>query len=138
MIGYVAWRRLLPRLGESKALRGTFPITGLYPLLIALAGSLNGVILVILWYGVVSPGLNLSHYNTLLEVSPQERRPTYISVYSSVNNAFAFVLPLLAVGLAEKFGLVPVMALSSLLWVAGGVMFSLNKVQVADPSRHVD
>lgn len=136
MIGYVVWRRLLPRLGESKALRGTFPITGLYPVLIALSGSLNGVILVILWYGVVSPGLNLSHYNTLLEVCPQARRPTYISVYSSVNNAFAFVLPLLAVGLADRFGLVPVMALASLLWVAGGLMFSLNRVQVADPSRH--
>lgn len=70
MVGYVVWRRFLPRLGESKTLRGTFPLTGLYPLLIALSGSLNGVILVILWYGVISPGLNLSHYNTLLEVCP--------------------------------------------------------------------
>ncbi len=132
----MAWRRLLPRLGESRALRATFPITGLLPVLIALSGSLNGVILVILWYGVVSPGLNLSHYNTLLEVCPQARRPTYISVYSSVNNAFAFVLPLAAVALAGQFGLVPVMALASLLWVAGGLMFSLNRVQVDDPSRH--
>jgi len=136
MVGYVVWRRFLPRLGESKTLRGTFPLTGLYPLLIALSGSLNGVILVILWYGVISPGLNLSHYNTLLEVCPQARRPTYISVYSSVNNAFAFVLPLLAVALANRFGIVPVMAAASVLWVVGGLMFSLNRVQVDDPSRH--
>lgn len=136
MLGYMAWRRLLPKLGESKTLRGTFPLTGLYPLLIALSGSLNGVILVILWYGVVSPGLNLSHYNTLLEVCPQARRPTFISIYSSANNAFAFVLPLLAVALADRLGLAPVMVASSVFWVAGGLMFTINRVRVEDPSRH--
>ncbi|MGI6209956.1 MAG: MFS transporter [Anaerolineae bacterium] len=135
MVGYFVWRRLLPRMGEDRALRITWPITGLYPILIGLSGSLNAVILVILWYGVISPGLNLSHYNTLLEVCPQARRPTYISVYSAVNNAFAFVLPMLAVALADAIGLVPVMALSSLLWIAGGVLFSVNRVGVADASR---
>ncbi|NPV07163.1 MAG: MFS transporter [Anaerolineae bacterium] len=135
MVGFFVWRRLLPRLGEDKTLRATWPITGLYPLLIGISGSLNTVILVILWYGVISPGLNLSHYNTLLEVCPQARRPTYISVYSALNNALAFALPMLAVALANRFGLTPVLALASLLWIAGGVLFSVNPVGVPDVSR---
>ncbi len=135
MVGFFIWKRLLPRFGESKILRVTWPITGLFPLLIGLSGSLNLVILVILWYGVVTPGLNLSHYNILLAVCPRERRPTYISVYSALNNAFAFVLPMVAVVLADRIGLPIVMGMASLLWIAGGILFSVNRVRVPDASR---
>ncbi len=50
-------------------------------------------------------GALLSHYNMLLEVTPADRRPTYISVFGSLNNALAFVLPMVGVALAEAIGL---------------------------------
>jgi len=135
MVGYIVWRRLLPRLGESRTLRVTWPVSGLFPLFIALSGSLNLVILVILWYGLMAPGLNLSHYNTLLEVCPQAHRPTYISVYRSLSNLLAFVLPMVGVTLAGWLGIRTVLAAGSALWILGGIMFSIMRVRVADSSR---
>ncbi|MHB0875097.1 MAG: MFS transporter [Anaerolineae bacterium] len=135
MIGYLAWRRLLPRFGESRVLRVTWPVTGLLPLLIGISGSLNLVLVVIFVYGLVVPGLNLSHYNTLLEVCPQARRPTYISVYSSLNNVLAFVLPMAGVALAEIIGLTWTLVLSGVLWIVGGLAFSLLRVRVPDVSQ---
>lgn len=134
MIGYFAWRRLLPRFGESLTLRTMWPLTGLFPVFVGLSGSLNLVLLAIFWYGLFSPGLNLSHYNTLLEVCPQARRPTYISVYSSLNNALAFVLPVAGVALAEIIGLSWTLVLSGAMWIVGGLMFSLWRVRVPDVS----
>ena len=135
MIGYLAWRRLLPKLGESRTLRVTWPVTGLLPVLIGLSGSLNLVLLVIFVYGLVVPGLNLSHYNTLLEVCPQARRPTYISVYSSLVNVLAFLLPMAGVALADSIGLTWTLVLSGGLWIVGGLAFSLMRIRVADVSQ---
>lgn len=134
MLGYFAWRRILPRLGESRALRATWPICGLLPVALGLSGSLNLVLVVLFIYGLVQPGLNLSHYNTLLEVCPKERRPTYISVYSSVVNVLAFVLPMAGVALADLIGLAETLVLCGVLWIAGGLSFSIFRVRVADTS----
>lgn len=135
IVGLMVWRRLLPRLGESLTLRTTFPIAGLLPLAIALTQSLDAVILVVVINGLVTPGLNLSHYNTLLEVSPQERRPTYISLYTSLNNALAFVLPLVSVAAADVIGIGPVLIAASVILVGGGLLFTFNRVTAPDSSR---
>jgi MFS family permease len=135
MLGYLAWRRLLPRFGESRTLRVTWPLTGLLPLLIGISTSLNVVLLVIFVYGLVTPGLNLSHYNTLLEACPQQRRPMYISVYSSLVNVFAFILPMAGVALADSIGLTWTLVIAGSLWIVGGLSFSLLRIHVADVSR---
>lgn len=135
MMGYIVGRRLLPRFGESLILRVTWPVTGLLPVLIGISGSLNLVLVVVFWYSVVTPALNLSHYNTLLEVCPQERRPTYISVYSALNNVLAFVLPMAGVALVGIIGASWALILSGAMWIAGGMLFSLMPVKVADVSR---
>jgi hypothetical protein len=99
------------------------------------SGSLNLVLLVVFWYSIVTPALSLSHYNTLLEVCPPARRPTYISVYSALNNVLAFVLPMVGVALVDVIGASWALILSGAMWVAGGMLFTLTPVRVADVSR---
>jgi hypothetical protein len=137
MLGYFLWKRWLPRFGESKVLKAMWPINGLLPLLIGLSGSLNLVLIIVFWYGLVSPGLNLSHYNTLLEVCPAARRPTYISVYSSLNNVLAFVLPMVAIGIANSVGLQTSLVIAGLMWIGGGMLFTIWPVKVPDVSRQM-
>jgi MFS family permease len=135
MLGFVLARRFIPRFGEGKLLRITWPLTGLLPLLIGTSGSLNVVLVIIFCYQVVTPLLNLSHYNMLLEVTPADRRPTYISVFGSLNNALAFVLPMVGVALAEAIGPGVGLVLAGALWIAGGLVFSIWPVRVGDTSR---
>jgi len=135
MLGFVIARRLLPRFGEGLLLRVTWPLTGLLPLLIGLSGSLHAVLAIIFWYQLVTPVLNLSHYNMLLDVCPQGQRPTYISVFSSLNNALAFVLPMVGVALADTIGPAAGLVISGAIWMVGGLLFSLWPVRVADTSR---
>ena len=44
-------------------------------------------------YGLVVPGLGLSHFPTFIRVCPADRRPTFIALYTVIMNAGAAVAP---------------------------------------------
>jgi len=74
----------------------------------------------------------LSHINTFLKACPQERRPTYIAVYTTIVNVGAFLCPLLGVALADRFGLGATLIGCGLFWLLGATSFWLWPVRVPD------
>ncbi len=135
MVGFYLFRRLLPRVGESLCVKVLWPIIGLLPLAVGLLHSLDAILAVIFLHSLLAPGLNLSHYNILLEVCPRERRALYISTFSALANALAFALPLAAVALADVVGVRQVLISAGVLWVSSGLLFTVNPVRVPDTSR---
>jgi MFS family permease len=132
IVGYAIWRRLVERWGESRTLKRTVMGAGLYPLLVGLSPALTPILFAAGLNGLIVPGVTLSHFNTLLKVCPQDRRPSFIGLYTTVMNAGAFVCPLIGVALANRFGLAPTLVGCGVFWLLGALSFRLWPIRVAD------
>jgi predicted MFS family arabinose efflux permease len=124
IIGYSFWRWQMARWGEHNTLKRTIVLAGVYAVLVGLTPSLP----VILLYGIlnglfVSPGINLSHFNTLLKVTPAEARPQYVSIYQTIMNIGAFIAPLVSVAIASQIGLPATLVGCGLLSIIGSSSF---------------
>ena len=123
IIGYNLWRWLLNRWGEPVSLKRTIVLAGVYPVLVGLTPSLP----LILGYGVLNglivPGINLSHFNTLLRATPADARPRFTSIYVTMMNIGAFVSPLISVAIANKIGLAPMLVIAGVLSIVGSTSF---------------
>ena len=121
--GYSLWRWMMNRLGEPVTLKRTVVLIGLYPVLVGLTPSLPVILIFGAINGLIVPGLNLSHFNILLKVTPPEARPTYTSIYQNIMNVGAFVAPIVSVALADVFGFGPMLVVSGILSVIGSTSF---------------
>ncbi|MCL6432467.1 MAG: MFS transporter [Anaerolineae bacterium] len=130
--GYALWRRALRRLGHRRGLLISAPLVACHAFLVSLFPNLG---LILVWAVLVNlavPGVNLSHFNILLQLCPAERRPTYIATFSTIINAIAFVMPMVGVALAEALGIRAVLFLGGSLRLLGAFLFRLNPITVDD------
>ena len=130
--GYYLWQKLIGYWGESRVLRWLSPACGFFPIWVAAWRALPPIMFAAVINNLLMPGVNLSHYNTLLKVCPAERRPSYISLYSVIMNAGAFVAPMIGVALADRIGLVPVLFIGGAMRFLGALLFSIRPVRAPD------
>jgi MFS family permease len=132
--GYAIWRWVIVRRGEPNVLRLTIVCVGLYPVAVGLLNSLPLILIATMFNGLLAPGVNLSHFNTLLKVTPEQDRPGYTAIYITLANIGAFVCPLIGVALATVFGIKPILIVCGVLSILGSTSFWLWPVtQVAKP-----
>lgn len=117
------WRRLMARWGKSTTLKRTIVLIGLFPIAVGLLPSLTFILLAIAFNNLISAGVNLSHFTTLLEVTPEENRPGYTSWYISLVNTGAFIGPLLGVAIANQIGIGATLVMCGVLSIAGSTSF---------------
>jgi MFS family permease len=117
------WRKIMARWGKSATLKRTIVLVGLYPIAVGLLPSLSLILFAIAFYNVIAPGVNLSHFTTLLEVTPEENRPGYTSWYISLVNTGAFIGPLLGVAVADRLGIAPTLIICGMLSILGSTSF---------------
>jgi MFS family permease len=129
ILGYLLWRRIIQRQGEANILRFTIVCVGLYPIFVGLSDSLSLILLGTAVNGLLVPGVNLSHFNTLLRVTPPDERPSYTALYMTTANIGAFVSPILGVGLANVIGLAPALIICGTLSMIGSLSFWLWPVE---------
>jgi len=132
MVGYYIWQKLIGRWGENRVLRRTIPTGGIFPFLVAASRTLPPILAAAMVDGLLMSGVNLSHFNILLKVCPAERRASYISFYTVMMNAGAFVAPLLGVALADRIGINPVLLIGGAIRTLGGLLFWLWPVGNTD------
>lgn len=128
MIGYYLWPRLIARYGENRILKWTIPTGGIFPIWASLARNLTPILGAAGVDGMLMAGVNLSHFNILLKVTPADRRPSYISLYTVCMNAGAFVAPLIGVALADRIGITTVLLIGGAIRTVGGILFWLLPV----------
>lgn len=121
--GYYLWQKGITRWGDRRVLAWTMIVCALYPGLVGLSPSLTPILVIGAIYGLIVPGLNLSHFNTLLKVCPVDRRPSALALYTMIMNVGAFVSPLIAVALADLVGLRPMLIVGTCFWMAGALLF---------------
>jgi MFS family permease len=121
--GYSLWRWLMTRWGEPVSLKRTIVLVGIYPVLVGLTPSLPVILIFGALNGLIIPGVNLSHFNTLLKVTPGDARPRYTAIYMTIMNIGATICPLISVALASLVGLEVMLIVSGLLSIIGSTSF---------------
>ena len=133
LIGYAFWRSLLKRWGEPAILKRIILTAGIYPILAGLLPSLNLILIVVAINGLLVPGINLSHFNTLLRVTPANNRPGYTALYITITNFGAFICPLIGVAIANWIGSGPALIIFGALSIIGSSSFWFSPVQKERP-----
>ncbi len=129
IMGWLIWRRVIQRYGEATILRLMIVTIGLIPILVGLLPNLTLILFVVALNGLISPAVNLSHFNTLLKITPAAERPMYTGLYTTIVNVGAFVCPLIGVAVAGWIGLAPALIVFGALSIAGSSSFWWRPVQ---------
>ena len=129
IVGYSLWRWLIVRWGEPVCLKRTIVLAGGYPILVGLMPALPVILVLGMMNGLIAPGVNLSHYNTLLRVIPADSRPRYTAIYMTIMNLGAFVCPMISLAIVNWIGIETMLVVSGLLSVIGSSSFWWHPVQ---------
>lgn len=129
IIGYTIWRRLNHQWGESITLKRSIVCAGLYPVLVGLFPNLSVILLVVALNGLLAPGINLSHFNTLLKVTPESNRPGYTALYMTIMNIGAFIGPMIGIALANIIGVGETLVICGVLSILGSTSFTFWPVR---------
>jgi MFS family permease len=132
IIGFYFWQRGIARWGENRVLKWTITVVGLYPVLVSLAPGLTAILLLTALNGLLTPGVSLSHFPMLLKICPAAERPVYLGIHATIMNAGAFVMPLVGVRLADRFGIAPILIAGGILCLAGSSLFRFWPLQTPD------
>lgn len=123
VLGALAMDRVLRRWGNRRVVGVSMLGLALYPLLTAFTHSLPPLLGISLLGGLFAAGLNVSLYNAMLQVSPDEDRPRFIAIFSVLANVAIFAAPLSGSWLAGWLGIVPVFFISAAIRALSGAMF---------------
>jgi predicted MFS family arabinose efflux permease len=115
VVAYFYWGRVISRKGNRFVLVTSSLGALLYPVLTGLSPRIEPLLLASVVGGIFGAGFSLSFFNTLLEVCPQERLPSYVALNTTVINVAAFLAPLLGISLANFLDI------RIALFIAGGV-----------------
>ena len=128
IFGNLIWRRIIAKVGDSRALLLSIPMSAGYAFLVALFPDLTLILLWGILINLVNPGVNLSHYNILVESCPKERLVSYLAIFSTVMNFGAFVSPMLGIALSGVIGVRWVLLIGGVIRLIGALMFYFWKV----------
>ncbi len=104
LVGYGFWVKKMNKYGNLRTLFMSSVLIFIVPLAYGLSKSLAMVAGFNMLTGAVFSGVNLALFNTLLEVTPEDNKATYIAYYTTAVNASAIFAPMLGVGLLDAFG----------------------------------
>ncbi|MHB1319188.1 MAG: MFS transporter [Anaerolineae bacterium] len=133
--GYALWRPWIHRLGDTRALRLSVPLAASYAFLVALFPNLTLILVWGILINLVNPGVNLAHTNVFYRICPQERRASYMAVYSSMMNVGAFVCPMIGVALADTIDIRWVLIIGGVVRLLGGMLFWVWRLDEGSSGR---
>ena len=134
IFGNRIWRRIISKVGDFRALLLSIPMSAIYAFLVALFPDLTLILVWGILINLINPGVNLSHYNILVDSCPKERLTSYMAIFSTVMNIGAFVSPMLGIALSEVIGVRWVLLIGGGIRLFGALMFYIWKIDNSKPS----
>lgn len=123
IVFFPLWGRLTTQRGNLYAIVLAAVGLVLYPLATALSPSVEWIILVSFLGGVFSSGFGLTFFNRLLQVTPEQRRASYIAAYHTLINITAFVGPLISTALLSVFSIHALLLVGAAMRLFGALFF---------------
>ncbi len=128
VVTYLYWGKVTGRKGNRFVLLISSLGMVLFPVLTGLAPRVEPLLLVAVVGGIFGAGFNLSFFNTLLEVCPQGRLPSYVAMNTTLVNVAAFLSPLLGASLANRLDIRIVFFIAGAVRLLGaGFFYQLGK-----------
>lgn len=135
IIGYTFWQHRVRKWGYRRTLLVTVPLAASYAFLVSLFPNLNAILAWGIWISIINPGVDLSHFNLLLELCPQDRRASYIAFFSAVMNAGAFVGPLIGVALSEVWSIRTLLLIGGSIRLLGAFLFHIIPFRTSETAQ---
>lgn len=129
LIGNLVWPRLMDRHGFGWVLVRAAALSAAYYFLIGLAPNLTLILLFALMFGAIQPGVEVSHFNILLEVCPPAQRALYLGVFTTVMNLGFFLATLACAPLIDLVGAQNLVLVLAALRLGGALLFRINPVR---------
>jgi predicted MFS family arabinose efflux permease len=140
VIGNLIWPRLIERRGYAWVLRRATILSAAYYFLLGMFPNLTLILFFALLFGAITPGVDISHFSTLLEVCDPTRRAFYIGIFVTVMNFGFFTSALFAAPLVDLIGARELILVLAGIRLFGALLFTLNpvRVQSLEPIAHSD
>jgi predicted MFS family arabinose efflux permease len=123
LAGYGFWTRYISRHGNLRALcLATLPIF-MVSVVYAFATELYSIAVANLFVGVVFSGVNLALLNTLLEMTPDEQKTSYIAYFNTAITISSIVAPLIGVGLLRFMSFRPAFLVTAGIRLSGSAAY---------------
>ncbi|NLG51824.1 MAG: MFS transporter, partial [Chloroflexi bacterium] len=135
IVGYWAWRRIIRKTGENKAMLIALPLACAYPFMVALVPNLTFILLAGFLINVINPGVNLSHSMIFLDLLPEGKKMTSTAVYSTVMNVGAFIAPMIGVAISEAIGITQTLIVGGVMSLVGASLFYLFPVSAPPAAK---
>lgn len=132
IIGFGLWRKLIQKYGRRKILMYTAMLRPIFPIIVALSQNLPAIIAVSAATGLVMPGLNLSHYNLLLTITPDDHRDEFTAYYTTFQNVSVFLSPLLGALVIRWVGYPITFLIFAGVRLFGGLMWRILPIKDFD------
>lgn len=129
LIGNLIWPRLIDKRGYAWVLMRAPILSASYYFLIGIFPDLTLILFFALLFGAISPGVDISHFSTLLEVCDAERRALYMGIFVTVMNFGFFLSALLAAPLVDLLGARTLILGLASLRLIGALLFVVNPVR---------
>ncbi len=123
VVTYFAMAQVLSRPRNRRWLWMTLLGVALYPITTAMARTPEMLLIPAICGGLFGAGANIFLTNVLFQVSPEDQRPTYVSIDSFLANINAFVAPMMGTALADGISLVAALSIIGGLRLLGGLAF---------------
>jgi MFS family permease len=125
MLVYPILPRVNNRLGSRGLVALSLVLTALYPLGTAFVTTLEPLLLIAVLGGVGGGMFNLGTFNLLLEVAPQERRPSFLATFNTAVFSAGCVAPFIGTALLAVIDIRQDLLFGFALRLAGFVAFLL-------------
>ncbi|HBF36731.1 MAG TPA: hypothetical protein DDW50_05365 [Firmicutes bacterium] len=123
LFGYGFWVKVLNRHGNLKTLFYASGFIFIVPAIYAFSHSLYVVAAFNLLVGAIFSGVNLALFNALLEVTPEERKTSYIAYYNTAITVSAIVAPIAGVALLTIMSFRWAFIVCAILRILGSLCF---------------
>jgi MFS family permease len=116
---------VIPRFGELKVMRVLRPLTSLIPFAWLFATTPAMGIPIVVLAGMLWSGHELSSFNTLLTITPEDGRANYIALHMFAVSLSAAIGPALGGALVDTIGFFPLFITSAALRLGAGVLLNI-------------
>ena len=130
IFGYFFWVNRSRKHGTRMVLLWTTFGLSLYPLLVALSGRVELVVVLAVFGGLFQAGLDLVFFDELMRTIPVEYSATFVSFAQSMQYLAAVVFPLLGTLLADTIGISGALMVAAGLRMLGFVLFFTQKMSL--------
>lgn len=128
---YSLWAKFIQKKGNHFVLFVAAFGISLSPFLYAASTQIIHVVFINGIIGIAIAGISLSLFNSLLDSVPEEGRTVYIASYTFLINLSATVVPMIGIGLLERFGMIPAMLVAGTFRMLGSAAFALRYMALA-------